>query len=381
MHEKIEFSLKEKVLEVVQMNPRPFHPFILIFALCSFLPANLAQIQQEKGTSTANQSPLQGMTEAILVDGQPALRILSRKNGSTEILYQKRDGEDALVFPVMHYHAFLYAQAPGEMGKLYVTKTRLIFDPNGDKGHYFNATRGEVKKAEAQKSGRFGKNIGHHILINAQGGEKRFAIVFNNNAVVGFQGDYMKPATEFFEHAWTNFDAALAEFQQLTASVRPESEENAEEEAEETTAEITDKYDRFKDVTVVRTSRMLLRGGRRSIRTSAEYSFAGKTPMKPEKVSLYFHASAARPIFREDDLELNFLVDGERIAAGNMRLSDEEKTKSTVRQTVLVNLPYETFARIANGKRVELQIGTLEYKMTDTHLDAFKQLLARAPQN
>ena len=363
------------------MSPRPFHLFVLIFALCSFLSASLAQTQQEKSTSTATQSPLQGMTEGILVDGQPALRILSRKNGSTEILYQKRDGEDALVFPVMHYHAFLYAQAPCEMGKLYVMKTRLIFDPIGDKGHYFNATRAEVKKAEAQKSGRFGKNIGHHIFINAQGDEKRFAVVFNNNAVVGFQGDYMKPATGFFERAWANFDAALGEFQQLTASVRPEPEEDAEEEAEETTAEITDKYDRFKDVTVIRTSRMLLRGGRRSIRTSAEYSFAGKTPMKPEKVSLYFYASAARPMFREDDLELNFLVDGERIAAGNMRLSDEEKTKSTVRQTVLVTLSYETFARIANGKKVELQIGTVEYKMTDIHLDAFKRLLARATQD
>lgn len=363
------------------MSPRFFYLFVLISLLCTFPDAHRAQSQQDKNAPKTDQSPLQGTTEAVLVNGQPALRILSRKNGSTEILYQKRDGEDTLVFPVMHYHAFLYAQAPGEMGKLYVTKTRLIFDPNGDKGHYFNATRAEVKKAEAQKSGRFGKNIGHHIFINAQGGEKRFAITFNNNAVVGFQGDYMKPATEFFERAWTNFDAALAEFQQLTASVRPEPEEEAEEEAEETTAEIIDKYDRFKDVTVVRTSRMLLRGGRRSIRTYAEYSFAGKTPIKPEKVSLYFYASAARPVFREDDLELNFLVDGARVPAGNMRLSDEEKTKSAVRQTVVVTLPYETFARIANGKKAELQIGTLEYKMTDTHLDAFRRLIARATQN
>ncbi len=362
------------------MSPRFFYLFILTFLLCAFPYTHIAQSQQDKNAPNANQSPLQGTTEAVLVNGQPALRILSRKDGSTEILYQKRDDEDALVFPVMHWHAFLYAQASGETGQLYVTKTRLIFDPEGNKDHYFNVARSEIKKAGAQKSGRFGKNIGHHILINAQGNEKRFAIIFNGNAVAGFQGDYMKPATEFFERSWTNFDAALAEFQQLTASVRPELEENTEDEETETTAEIIDKYDRFKDLTIVYTAKMVLRGGKRAIRTYAEYNFSGKTPVKPEKVSLFFYASAARPIFREEELELNFLVDGERIAVGNMRLSDEEKTKSATRQTVVIVLPFETFARIANSKMVELQIGTLEYKMTDTHLDAFRRLLARATQ-
>lgn len=355
------------------------HLFVLTFLIVTLNLTHVALSQQGEKTSTANQSPLQGIAEAILVNGQPALRILSKKNGSTEILYQKRDGEDALVFPVMHYHAFLYAQARGEMGKLYVTKTRLIFDPIGDKGHYFNAARAEVKKAEAQKSGRFGKNIGHHIFINAQGNEKRFAITFNDTAVAGFQGDYMKPANEFFERAWKNFDAALTEFQLLTASVRPEPEESADEE-EETTVEITDKYDRFKDVTIVRTSRMLLRGSSRTIRTFAEYTFAGTSTTKPEKISLYFYASSARPVFQVDNLELNFLVDDERVAAGTMRLADEEKTKSTIRQTIVVTVPFDTFARIANGKKVELQIGTLEYKLTDMHLDAFRRLLARSIQ-
>ncbi len=123
---------------------------------------------------------------------------------------------------------------------------------------------------------------------------------------------------------------------------------------------------------------MVLRGGKRSIRTHVEYSFAGKNPSKPETVVLYFHASAARPMFREDNLELNFLVDDERIPAGTMRLYDEDKTKSTVRQTVTLNLTYGTFVRIAEGKKVEMQIGTTQVALTDVHLDSFRQLLSFA---
>lgn len=358
------------------MIPRYCQIIILLVAGFTLPLANLGQTTAQKSVSTATQSPLQGLTEAVLVNGQPALRILSRKNGATEILYQKRDGEDAIVFPVMHWHAILYAEGPGEMGRLYVTKTRLVYDPIGNKEHYFNVSRADVKKAEAQKSGRFGKNIGHHILIDAQGDTKRFAIVFNNERVVGFQGDYMKPASEFFERSIVNFDSALAEFQQLTASVRPEPEEEKEETIEDEPAAITDKYDRFKNITVVGTSQMALRGDKRSIRIRAEYTFNGKTPVKPEKVFLYFFASSARPLFREDDLQLNFLVDGERLPAGTMRLSDEEKTKSTIRQVIVIDLSFETFSRITNAKIVEFQIGNLEYKFTDTHLDAFKKLLS-----
>ena len=119
----------------------------------------------------------------------------------------------------------------------------------------------------------------------------------------------------------------------------------------------------------------IVRGNKRSIRTYAEYNFAGKTQKKPEKVSLYFYASAARPLFREDNLELNFLVDDKRISLGEMKLADEEKTKTTTKQTVVFTMPFETFEQIANGKKVEFQIGTLEYKLTDIHLEAFRKLL------
>lgn len=330
--------------------------------------------QQQSQVSAPSQSPLVGTVEAILVEGKPVLRILARDHGAAEIRLEKRDNEDALVFPVMHWHAFLYAQAAGESGRLYITKTRIVFEPEGDKGHFFNVLRTDVKKARSEKSGRFGKNIGNHVRIDAKGGDKRFAIIFNDNKVISYQGDYMKPALDFFDRAIENFDAAVAEFNQLTVNVRPEPEEEAEADEDEEAA-ITSKYDRFKDITIVRTSRMALRGGKRTLRMYADFSYSGKEPRQPDKVNIYFYAAAARPVFREDDLELNFLVDDERVPVGAMRLIDEDKTKSLIKQTVSVALPYETFVKIAKGKKVELQVGGLEYKLTDAHLDAFRKLL------
>lgn len=360
------------------MSPRLSYLLVLPLVLCTFSHAHVAQSQQDKDAPSADQSSLQGTTEAMLVNGQPALRIVTRKSGSTEILYQKRDNEDALVFSVVRFRKLFGSVIFSDTGKFYVTKTRLIYDPDGDNENYFNFSRTEIKEVVREHHG-MGKGAFNDVLIKSLKDTRHFVPRFTVDYAWLNKSDTL-PALEFFLRALNSFDSALAEFQQLTASVRPEPEEGAEEEEEETAAEITDKYDRFKDVTVVRTSRMLLRGGRRAIRIFAEYSFAGKNPTKPEKVSLYFYASAARPLFREDDFELNFLVDDERVAAGVMRLSDEEKTKSTVRQTVVITLPYETFARIANGKKVELQIGALEYTMTDLHLDAFRRLLARSTQ-
>lgn len=359
------------------MSPRMFYLFVLIFILCTFSHARIAQSQQDKKAPPADQSALQGTTEAILVNGQPALRIVTRKSGSTEILYQKRDNEDALVFSIVSFKKLFGSLVFGDTGKFYVTSTRLIYDPDGDNEKYFNFARTEIKETVREHHG-WGNGAFNDALIKSLKDTRHFVPRFTVDFAWLNKSDAL-PALDFFLRALNNFDSALAEFQQLTASVRPELEEAAEEE-EETTADITDKYDRFKDVTVVSTSRMLLRGGRRSIRTFAEYRFAGKNPTKPEKVSLYFYASAARPVFKEDDLELNFLVDNERVAIGAMRLSEEEKSKSTIRQTIVISLPYETFVRIVSGKQVELQIGTLEYKMTDTHLAAFRRLLALAIQ-
>jgi hypothetical protein len=65
----------------------------------------------------------------------------------------------------------------------------------------------------------------------------------SESGITQFYQTYMKPASEFFERSTINFDA-LAEFRQLTASVRPQPEDEKEETIEDEPAEIIDRYDR-----------------------------------------------------------------------------------------------------------------------------------------
>lgn len=359
-----------------------FHISLLSFFVAASFNGTLAQTTPqstpEKDDENETQASLQGLTEAILIDGEPALRILNRKSGSTEIRLQKRDNEDALVFSVTRLTSFGLGVKPGDEGKLYVTKNRINYSPNFEKEQFFSISSSDIQNLELKKVGQGFEAISFTV----QNDKKRFIFsgtVYIDGTISGglrINKKDLRPSLEFLFRALKNFDAALTEFNQLTANVRPTSDDDEAETEAETEAEISDKYDRFRDITVIQTPRMLVRGNKRSIRTHAEYSFTGKKQIKPEKVSLYFHASAARPLFREDELELNFLVDQKRVALGEMRLADEEKTKTTVRQTVVIIVPFETFVQIANAKKVEFQIGTNEFKLTGMHLEAFKKLPA-----
>lgn len=309
---------------------------------------------------------LEGVTEAVLVDNNPALRILTPRNGSSEVRLVKRDSEDALVFAAN--------KVPNKPGTLIVTKTKVVFNPDGNTaGNYFSYLKSQIKKTELIEKSKFFQPTSLVKLSVVPDDNKfvylRFPIDSPNNK------EYSIPGNAFIRRAIDDFDAALAEFNRLTAGVRPTMENGEEADEEEAEPEISDRYDRFQDVTIVSTSKMLVRGSARSIRLSAAYDFAGKTQKKPGAVTLTFVASAPRPLFREDGLKLNFLVDDQRIPTPGVKLAEEEKTNTAVRQTVVAAIPLETFEQLAGGKKVEFQIGTFEFKLTDSHLKAFGKLL------
>ncbi len=202
--------------------------FLLLFFLSCVLTCSAAQAQTDTN-APANQSALQGVTEALMVDGQPALRIVTQKSGSTEILYQKRDNEDALVFPVVRFKKTFGSLLFGDTGKFYITRTRLIYDPDGDNENYFNVARAEFKTAVSEHHGR-AKAAFNDALIKFQKDTKHFVLRFTEVSWAN-KSDTL-PALEFFLRALNDFDSALKEFEQLTASVQPEAEEAEDEVAE-----------------------------------------------------------------------------------------------------------------------------------------------------
>lgn len=353
----------------------PFLTLLIAVALNSTLAQTSSQPTPNKEDEKETQASLQGLTEAILIDGQPVLKIIIGKNGLgyTEVRYEKRDGEDALVFYV--------AKMPFVWGKFYVTKKNVAFVPDSEAKKYFKVEKENIEKLELKNNWRLCKSC-IHVNIDYENDEKAIGIAYVDavvskipfNGIPKFNKENYFSANAFLYLAIKDFDSALAEFNKLTASVRQIDEEEEEEFTDEE-IETNEKYDRFKDRTFVSTSKMRIKGKKRSIRTYAEYDFAGKTQTKPENITLYFYGSATSPIFREDNLELNFLVDGKRVSLGKMDFVEEEKRKTIIRQTVSVSIPYETFNQIVNGKKVEFQVGNLDYMLTDEHLEAFRKFL------
>lgn len=348
---------------MTQLHSRPSFSRFLVAATLFFAFTNFLGAQSNPSISSAGNSgttSLDGLTEAILVNGQPAFRIQFQKNVTSEVKLEKRDGEEALVFNVMKIIL--------SVGKLYVTKTSITYIPSDDSKKFFKIDRSKITDVRFKDHWRLNGSLSN-VNINYEGDEKAFSLIFPS------RGDkqILLAANNYLFRAIKDFDNAVSEFHRLTSSVREIDEEEADQTVD---VEVFDKYDRFRDATVISTSKMLVRGSKRSIRTNVEYNFAGKSQKEPESVSLSFYASAARPLFREDNLELNFLVDDTRVPLGELRMLEEEKTKTATKQTVVISVPYKTFARIANAKKVEFQIGTLEYKLTDIHLEAFRKLLA-----
>lgn len=247
--------------------------------------------EQRKNDVDDSQKSLQGLTEASLIEGKPVLRILSQKSGSTEVRLQQRDNEDALVFSVSRVARFGFGYKPKENGSLIITKTRVIYFPNLDKEQFFNILTSDVKNLKLNVAGLSGI-----LAVNFEVKNDKKLFIYSGLQI---NNKDVRPALEFLFRSVEDFERTLLEFNKLTESVRPKEEEEEDGSEEESQSEFSDKYDRFKDVTIVSTPKLLVKGSKRSIRTYAEYSFAGKSQQKPEKITLYFYVSATRPIFRE----------------------------------------------------------------------------------
>ena len=337
---------------------------IIVSVVSIIMMAVLAAAQALSPSPTPDKASLAGVTEAVLINGQPVLRIVTRKGGVSQVVLQKRDGEDCLVFKALR-DSFRWPP-----GTLYVSRTKVIFDPDEKKSKYFNLDKSLVKNVELQN------NPTAKVVIQTSAQSEGLMLDYTFLEITA-DAKYVLPGHNFLKRAILDFDGALAEFNQLTEFVR--SKPDDEDLAEDAAPGISDRYDRFKDATFVSTSKMRLTG-KRAIRAWAEYEYPGKDPQSPAGVLLYFHASASRAVFPEDELQLNFMVDDQRLPLGLAKLKSEEKTASRVIQVLAVTIPYNTFIQIASGKKAEFQIGSLEFRFSDVHLETLRKFIAYKPE-
>lgn len=153
------------------------------------------------------------------------------------------------------------------------------------------------------------------------------------------------------------------------------------------------EYDKFKDTTFVRVKPMsigsytfqAIAGG---LEISAMFSSKGQKITKPETISLnIISISNGFKHFDERARKLIVLADGEQFDLGAMQIEDMGRGPSFSRysgglvEVMSVSVPQESFAKIANAKKVEMQLGSKEFSLKNKHLDALRELLNLITEN
>lgn len=156
------------------------------------------------------ETSLQGLTEAVIVDGQPALKILSRrKRGETQIKFEQRDGNDALVFDVVKM------SVKNPVGRLFITKEKIIFVSYDNDKIYLDLTKSRLKNVKERNS--LEKFPFVHLQFDKD--EAKFKIKFDKYEYL-IDRESMHAAHGFLYRAIDDFDSAVSEFKTLTARAR-----------------------------------------------------------------------------------------------------------------------------------------------------------------
>jgi hypothetical protein len=151
-----------------------------------------------------------------------------------------------------------------------------------------------------------------------------------------------------------------------------------------TTSSPSLSYDRFEDVTKVQMSEELLyREDRHSefdpeeIYISATYAYRGQTPGSPSSVTLFLRI---RVLFDLGFDSVNFIADGQRFSFDTV-LSNNKSDSVENRYggyttysncTYSVDMPVESFRRIASSSNVEVRAAGREFNLTGSAFSALR---------
>jgi hypothetical protein len=146
-------------------------------------------------------------------------------------------------------------------------------------------------------------------------------------------------------------------------------------------------YDRFRDITTVSITlpvhhailppKMRASGALRNyladVDISVAYSFGGERPIKPVSYSLILQSSAKGPLFGREP-SLIFLADDQRLRMGSMQERVVYHEQGIVDEFVAAEIPSDSFAMVANSNVVEVQIGNIDFSLSDFHLKGFRMI-------
>lgn len=307
-------------------------------------------------------------SEPTIVNGTPGMRFVT-KSGSESIVYLKKLGdEDAIAFSVVNRRS-------QDKGWLYVTRTRIAYEPENNPKQGFNVLRSGIKKI-TNESTRMGE---HYLKIElAKADKSEFFINFSPEPSVLLEipnGRYQKPVFELFERAVDSPEGEYIKIHNLAASVKDKKKPDYEKDIK-----IKSEYDRFKDITsVVLLSMKIDAPFTRPngwLGVSAIFQVSGQQRTKPQNVIISFEkASTVASFANPPDRNLILLVDGKRLTVGATDYDFKIVSDYVITEYVYAVLPYEVFSQIASAQKVEAQLGRYEFELSPSHLEGFRTLM------
>jgi hypothetical protein len=152
----------------------------------------------------------------------------------------------------------------------------------------------------------------------------------------------------------------------------------------ETAGKVNVTYDRFKDITTVNTLPIDLFGAEEYSKWGViffqifgQYEVKGSVGQLPDTVKVAFSSVSKKPFFASaNDRTLNLIIDGKRIAYGEMKYSGLKSHGTTnYEESVWMELSTADFKNFLKSKSVELQMGKLEFNLPSSILNSLSLLI------
>ncbi|MCA1605700.1 MAG: hypothetical protein LC775_09555, partial [Acidobacteria bacterium] len=131
--------------------------------------------------------------------------------------------------------------------------------------------------------------------------------------------------------------------------------------------------------------------GKELLRLAAIFQYQGKTPTRPKHISLGFYGDYPQCKFSKEP-KMTMLLEGERIDFGwsprgiRERKPDEEGVAfsfnegaggAKCEEIMFMYISQKNFLKVVNAKSVEMQIDELKFKLTESNLEALRDLASR----
>lgn len=142
-----------------------------------------------------------------------------------------------------------------------------------------------------------------------------------------------------------------------------------------TFAQITERYDKFKDTTIVQFNDGYIHGKAPNVRTIKFYAYYTFKSGEERHYRIMF-SPLCRLLCFDQYRNLIFMADGERIEFGRGDYV-VDRTRTDLNERIVFQTTKEELDKIASGKLVSFQLGRFEAELKEKQRQGIKELLTK----